>query len=458
MKNLNESLELAKEIAKQVNIYGGRAYFVGGFVRDEYRYNLGQTNVRAKDIDIEIHGIDRKILENILSKFGNVIEMGKSFGIYSLANFNIDIALPRIESKNGLKHIDFDIELDPFIGTFKASKRRDFTINSVMKDILTEEYIDNFNGLKDIENGIIRYVNYDKFQEDPLRVLRACQFSARFNFEISSETIELCKKIDIRYLSKERIYNELVKGLLSKRPSIFFKNLQKMNHLNFWFKELFDLIDIKQDKRYHAEGDVYTHTLMVLDEGAKLLDRVDDKIAFMFSCLCHDFGKFSTTVIEEDRIRSLKHEEAGVEIAKKFLKRITNEKKIIKYVINMTLLHMRPNIYARDNSKIRATNKLFFESINPNDLILLSMADDRGRISEVKKDDTEKYLFDRLNIFYEYMNRDYVTGHDLIKSGIKPGINFNKLLKLRDKHRISGVSKKDSLAQIIYYNKKLDNC
>lgn len=455
MKN-NKSLEITKQIAKKVNIKGGRAYFVGGYVRDEYRFKLGQTVNLNQDIDIEIHGIEKKELEKILSEFGDLYEVGKSFGIYQISKYNIDIALPRTETKSGEKHTDFDIEINPYIGTYKACERRDFTINSIMKDILTGKYIDHFNGIEDIEKGILRYINKDKFQEDALRVLRACQFAARFGYKIDDKTIELCKQIDISKLSKERIYQEVNKALFAYKPSIFFKYLDEMNHLKFWFKEVYDLQKVEQNKKFHAEGNVFNHTLMVLDEGARLIDKVNYKKEFMYALLCHDFGKITTTSIINGKIHSYKHEEEGVPIARNFLKRLTDENFIIKYVSNMILLHMYPNIYARDKSNIKATNKLFYNSINPNDLILLSIADDRGRISLAYKENTEEFLYERLEIFDEYMSRNYVKGKDLIEYKIKPGPIFRKLLELRDKHRIAGVSKCDSLKQIIAYNKELE--
>lgn len=453
----NKSLEIAEKIAKKVNKKGGQTYLVGGYVRDEYRFKIGQTTKVDKDIDIEIHGIEKKVLENILSEFGYVLEVGKSFGIYTIRKYNLDIALPRIETKNGRGHTDFDVEVAPFIGTYKAAERRDFTVNSIMKDLITGEYIDHFNGIDDIKNGVLRYINKNKFQEDALRVLRACQFAARFEYKIDKKTTELCKRINLSNLSKERVYTEVNKGLLSNKPSIFFNCLNEMNQLEYWFKELYDLQKVEQNQIFHAEGNVYNHTLMVLDEGAKLIDRANYKKEFMYALLCHDFGKITATSIENGKIHSYKHDEEGVPLARKFLRRLSNEKFLIKYVTNMVLHHMKPNLYARDNSKIKSTNRLFFNSVAPNDLILLSMADDRGRISHTDKGNTEDFLYERLKIFNEYMSRDYVKGKELIENGIKPGPIFKLLLNLRDKHRIAGVSKRDSLKQIIAYNKELES-
>ena len=216
--SIENNILVAETIAKKVKECGGRAYYVGGYVRDKL------LNIDNKDIDIEIHGITPKELEKILDEIGKRMEIGESFGIYSLKGCNVDIAMPRKEISKGIGHKDFDILIDPFIGTYKAAKRRDFTINSIYEDILSKEIIDHFDGISDLNNKIIRYVDKETFKEDPLRVLRACQFASRFNFMISKETIDICKDIDISKLSKERIEGELKKALLkSEKPSLFLK-------------------------------------------------------------------------------------------------------------------------------------------------------------------------------------------------------------------------------------------
>ncbi|WP_419773144.1 CCA tRNA nucleotidyltransferase, partial [Helcococcus kunzii] len=281
-----ENLRLSKEIAKKVNSIGGTAYFVGGYVRDKIR------GVENYDIDIEVHGISQNDLENILKSFGNVNIIGKSFGIYNIEHKNFDIALPRKERKSGEGHKGFDVDVDPYLGVKNASKRRDFTINAIMQDILTGEIIDNFNGINDIKNGLIRFVNKESFIEDPLRVFRACQFASRFNYKITDETIELCKNINTSYLSKERVFEETSKALLkSKNPSIYFNYLDKMGQLQSWFNELKALQNIEQSPIYHKEGNVYTHTMMVLDEAATYRELVNYEMYFMFAALCHDLGK-----------------------------------------------------------------------------------------------------------------------------------------------------------------------
>ena len=139
-------MNIEQLIAQKVDKKGGKTYYVGGYVRDLF------LNKKNKDIDIEVHGISEKTLVKILSEVGKPLSYGKSFGIYSLEGHNIDIALPRKETKTGKGHKDFKIEVDPYIDIKQAIKRRDFTINAIYKNVLTGEIIDPFNGVKDIKN------------------------------------------------------------------------------------------------------------------------------------------------------------------------------------------------------------------------------------------------------------------------------------------------------------------
>ena len=441
-ENLKTSVSLAEKIAKR----GGRAYYVGGFVRDRLQ------GLENKDIDIEVHGITPDTLEEILSSIGGYIPAGKSFGVYKLGHHSIDVAMPRKETLTGKGHRDFKIDVDPFIGTKKAAIRRDFTVNAIMQDIITGEIIDHFGGQRDLENGILRHVNDTAFGEDPLRVLRGAQFTARFNFKIAPETIELCSKIDITTLSSERVFNELKKALLkSDKPSVFFENLRIMNKLSFWFPEVEKLIGVPQHSVHHREGAVWTHTMMVLDECAKVREKAEHPLYFMLSGLVHDFGKIVTTEFIKGDYHAYRHETAGRDIVKTFIRRITNENALLSYLLHMTELHMKPHMIVADKSSIKATNKMFDTSVSPNDLILLALCDGLGKIPQKPCREAEKFLRERLEIFNEYMSRPYVTGQDLIEAGIKPGKEFSELLKFAHKLRLSGVSKKEALSQILKF-------
>ncbi len=439
-----ENLKTANILAEKIAQMGGRAYYVGGFVRDRLQ------GLENKDIDIEVHGITPDILEEVLSSIGGYIPAGKSFGVYKLAHRSIDIALPRKETLTGRGHRDFKIDVDPFIGTEKAAIRRDFTVNAIMQDVLTGEIVDHFGGQADLQQGILRHVNDTAFGEDPLRVLRGAQFAARFNFSIASETIEICKKIELSNLSSERVLDELKKALLkAEKPSIFFELLREMNHLSLWFPEVEKLIGIPQHSIHHKEGDVWTHTMMVLDECAKVRDKAEYPLYFMLSGLVHDFGKIVSTEFIKGDYHAYRHEIEGNDIVRAFLKRITNENALLCYVLNMTRLHMKPHMIVADTSSVRATNKMFDESLSPNDLILLSLCDGLGKIPQKPCEEAEKFLRERLRVYHEYMSRPYVKGQDLINVGIKQGKEFTELLGYAHKLRLSGVSKEEILRQIL---------
>jgi tRNA nucleotidyltransferase (CCA-adding enzyme) len=182
--------------------------------------------------------------------------------------------MPRREKATGRGHRDFEIEVDPFIGTYKAARRRDFTINALMQDVLTGEVVDHFGGMDDLRAGIIRHIDPETFIEDPLRVLRGAQFAARFGFRIAPETVELCKGIDLSALSRERIEEELKKALLkSDKPSVFFEEMRRMEQLDVWFPELGQTIGLEQDPVFHPEGDVWVHTMEVIDRAAAVRDK-----------------------------------------------------------------------------------------------------------------------------------------------------------------------------------------
>lgn len=440
-------IEIAELIVQNIAGFGGEVYFVGGFVRDRI---LQREN---KDIDIEVHGVAPAQLEQILDSVGECIKIGKSFGIYGLKGYSIDIALPRTERLIGTGHKDFEVTADPFMGTYKAARRRDFTINALMQNVLTNEIIDHFGGLTDLQKGILRHIDDTTFAEDPLRVLRAAQFAARFDFTIADKTIALCRNIDLSVLSGERIMLEMEKVLLkSDKPSVFFEQMKRMNQLDFWFPELKAFIGLPQNQEHHREGDTWTHTMMVLDEAAKKRGIVRYPLGFMMSALCHDFGKAVCTAKVNGAIHSYRHETEGLPLVQQFLARITTETKLVKYVLNMTELHMTPNIMAGSRSKLKSTNKLFDSAVEPFDLIQLSICDSLGKIPQ--RNDSEEFLMQRYRKFQEIMAKPYVMGRDLIEAGLKPCEQFSEILEYAHKLRLAGIDKENTLRQSLVYAKK----
>lgn len=441
---------IALEIAGKVAEKGGCTYYVGGFVRDLL---LGREN---KDIDIEVHGITPGELEVILDSLGSRISIGESFGIFSLKGCHLDIAMPRREEARGKGHRDFDILVDPFIGTEAAASRRDFTVNALMQNVLTGEIVDHFGGREDLKNGILRHVNDSSFGEDPLRVLRGAQFAARFGFRTAEETVALCRRMDLSQLPRERIMGELEKALLkAPRPSVFFQALRQMDQLSLWFPELQNLIGVPQNPVYHAEGDVWNHTMMVLDEAAKLRSRVAQPLWFMLAALTHDFGKALCTEEKNGVLHAYDHEMKGLPLAESFLRRLTAETKLIRYVLNLTELHMKPNTMAAAHSSCKATNRLFDRCADPQALLCLALADDRGRISTKPARDNESFLTERLEAFRKLMARPYVAGRDLICAGLTPGEDFSQILDYAHKLRLAGVDKESALQQTLGFARQL---
>lgn len=446
----DRNILMARQIAAAVAQAGGRAYYVGGFVRDRL---LG---IDTKDVDIEIHGVPAPALEAILDRLGTRTQMGASFGIYGLRHYDIDIALPRKERLSGRGHRDFAVFTDPFLGPEKAAMRRDFTVNALMEDVLTGEILDFFQGREDLGKGILRHVSGDSFPEDPLRVLRGAQFAARFGFCVAPETVSLCKTMDLSALSGERVMAELEKALLkAPRPSVFFETLGQMGQLGTWFPEVQALIGVPQEPRFHPEGDVWNHTVLVLDRAAALRAQAEHPRELMFAALCHDFGKPDTTRRDDTgRIRALGHEEAGLAPAEAFLARISREKQLRCYVLNMVKLHMRPNMLAAQHSGQKSCNKLFDESLCPEDLLLLAKADATGKTGFPDYAPTESYLGAALAAYRALLAQPYVQGADLVAAGFAPGKDFAPALALAHRLRLAGVPKQEALAQTAAFLRK----
>ena len=440
--------EMAARIAELVKDAGGRAFFVGGCVRDRL---LGTEN---KDIDIEVHGITPETLIQLLGTLGEVTSFGKSFGVFGLRHCGLDIAMPRSERAVGPGHQDFDCILDPFIGTRQAALRRDFTVNALMQDILTGEIIDHFGGLQDLERGIIRHIDDVRFAEDPLRVLRGAQFAARFGFAVAPETVSVCRGMDLSALSAERIFGELEKALLkAEHPSVFFAVLREMQQLDGWFPEIRDLIGVPQNPKYHPEGDVWNHTMQVINQAAGLREKAENPLGLMLSALCHDLGKPAATRVENDgRLHAFGHEQEGVSVSERFLSRITHEKKLKQYVKNMVLLHMQPNMMAYQHAGQKAFNRLFDRAVSPGDLLLLCRADILG--SSMTAEDyapIESLLQDHLSAYRAVMAQPGITGADLIEAGFPPNESFHEALSFAHQLQLSGVSREQALPQVLAF-------
>ena len=358
---------------------GGVPYQVGGSIRDEL---LG---LPVKDHDIEVFHLPADVLARVLAPFGDVSEVGVSFGVIKLktqAGHELDFTLPRRENKIGRGHRGFQVEVDHTMTLEESAARRDFSINSLYRDCRTHELFDPFQGRVDLEQRILRATS-EHFAEDPLRVLRGFQFAARFGLTLEPATAEMCRSLREEYssLPVERVWGEWIKWATKARhPGAGLEVLVRTGWIEF-YPELTALIDVPQDPEWHPEGDAWVHTALVCDAAAEVAERHglpdDERVVLMFAALCHDLGKAVTTVFE-GRWKSLGHCEAGVPLSRQFLQRIGCPEWIIEQVEPLVaehLVHVQHEITPR--AVRRLSERLGKASITQ--LIRLVEADMNGR-------------------------------------------------------------------------------
>ena len=433
---------------------GAKPFLVGGCVRDFL------LNIPIKDYDIEVFNIkDYKTLCNELKSFGKVNLVGKSFGVLKLQvdSYEFDFALPRSETKVSSGHQGFDVLINPNLSFKEASKRRDFTINALGYDFINKKIIDEYGGLEDLKNKSLKHINNKTFVEDPLRVYRAIQFSSRFEFKLHDDTFKLCEKMvldnELEFLAKERIFEEIKKIFLkSSKPSISFTLLKDLGILKY-YPELEALVGCIQDEVYHPEGDVWIHTLMTLDEMAKLKtgDEKRDLVLFL-AILCHDLGKPYCTKEIKGKITSYKHESLGIEPTISFLNKLTTEKKLIEEVCTLVKYHLLPFAFFLQNPSNKAIKRLALK-VNIENLCIVCLADCLGR--DIKdKDKCPKainYLLEeakKLNVQHEPECK-IVMGRDLIKLGYKAGKEFKEILDFAYDLQIDENKNKEEILNLI---------
>ncbi len=429
--------QLVSDLAVAVRAAGGRAMLVGGCVRDEI------MGVWHKDWDVEVYGVEPLKLREILDGIGDVNVVGEAFAVYKIG-VGLDVSIPRRERKVSVGHRGFVVEGDPDMSFEEACSRRDFTINAILKDALTDEIVDPFDGQGDIVRRLLRMVSGDTFADDSLRVLRACQFAARFEFEIDTETVDVCRTIDVTDLPKERVWAEIEKLLLrSRRPSIGLKWLYDLGVVDQVFPEMASLVGVPQEPEWHPEGNVDVHTLMVVDEARKLIDGLDHprQVATMLGALAHDFGKPPTTEFIEGRIRSRGHDEAGVEPTLTFLDRLgvhtLDGFDVRKQVIELVRYHLKPGEYFKAKSPVGdGAFRRLARKVEPDLLYRVAKADSLGRNPEwLPKEkwfgsEAQEWFIERVReLEIEKKAPDPILlGRHLIALGLDPSPRFKQIL------------------------------
>jgi tRNA nucleotidyltransferase (CCA-adding enzyme) len=426
------------DFARAIQAASGRAVLVGGFVRDQLlaRDSKGDD---FKDYDFEVYGLPIDELENVLAQFGEVIAVGKSFGVLRIKGFDIDFSIPRRDNKVGRGHKGFRIEFDPDMTFENAARRRDLTVNSIGLDALTGEILDPFGGVDDLRNRVLRATDVGTFGEDTLRGLRVAQFHARLEMEPDDELRAICRDLDLDDLSGERIWEEFSKLFLkSRKPSMGFEFLRETDLLRF-FPELKAMVGVPQDPIWHPEGTVWEHTMMVLDEAAALRNGDSDHdLVLLYAALCHDLGKPSTTFTDDEgRIRSPNHEPEGVEPTESFLRRIRAPNALVDKVSILVRYHLAPAHFHKDataKAYRRLARNLGEVDVTLAILAELARADHFGRTTpdalarEFPAGD-QFIAKSRELAVEEHSDPDVVMGRHLIDRGMKPGPEFGEVLQ-----------------------------
>ncbi|MBT6691591.1 HD domain-containing protein [Candidatus Parcubacteria bacterium] len=470
-----EAYQKVIELSQAVGEAGGRSLLVGGSVRDMV---FGKI---SKDYDIEIYGLEAQQVEEIVARFGKVSDVGKAFGILKIflgQGIDIDVSLPRTDSKIGEGHRGFEVKTDPNMSIAEAAKRRDFTMNSVAADPLTGELFDAYGGVEDIKNRTLKITDPERFRDDPLRVMRALQFIGRFGLQLDPDSAKIIQEMtpELKELPKERIFEEWKKLLLkSSKPSLGLAAGMTLGVFKELHPEFPPLAKTEQDPEWHPEGDAWIHTLMTVDEAAQITreENLDSKesLTVMLATLCHDLGKADTTEIKDGRIISHGHEQAGGEPTKEFLNSVGADKLTKQKVKQLVENHLMPTMLyinavvkqekVSDGAIRRLAKRIYPATIN--ELVLVAQADHAGRGPYMDPKHPEQYLMPdgfpakkwllkkaRELAVEDSKPADLLAGRDLIATGLKPGKDFGQLIELANRLRDEKDFDKRRVLQALY--------
>jgi tRNA nucleotidyltransferase (CCA-adding enzyme) len=428
---------------------GGRPYVVGGAVRD------GLLGLPIKDFDLEVQGLPAERLRTVAASFGSVDEVGAAFSVLKVSGLAgvagaVDVALPRRDSKVGAGHRGIAAIGDPFLEVAEAARRRDFTINAMLFDPSSGEVKDPYGGRRDLEARLLRAVDLDTFGEDPLRALRAVQFAARFEFGVDRETAELCARMPLDALPADRVFGEIEKVLLkARRPSLGFALMKDWGTLPAVAAELVPLSETPQDAAWHPEGDVWTHSLQVLDEAALLIgDLADDRpraISVMLGALCHDLGKPATTKFEDGHIRSRGHEEAGLGPTRALLDR-WNVHTLLGYDVRSQVLalvadHLKPGELYKERDRVSdGAIRRLARRCEPDLLYRVARADCLGRRPGRFEPVAMEWFREKVRQLEVSVRppAPLLRGRDLIDLGVPPGAEMGRILRAVYERQLDG--------------------
>jgi tRNA nucleotidyltransferase (CCA-adding enzyme) len=418
-------------IARAVREAGGRAVIVGGSVRDRL---LGLPP--RGDTDLELFGLDPEAAAGVLAAFGRVLRVGRAFPVLRVKGLDVDFSLPRESSAGARARGDLGAA-DPALGFEAAARRRDLTVNAMGLDPLSGEILDPLGGRADLEARRLRAADPARFAEDPVRGLRVARFAARLGMQPDDQLLALCAGLDLDGVAAERLFTEWRKLLLEPDAPAVALELLRRTGLLAAFPELAALPGVPQDPAHHPEGDVWVHTLMVVDAAARLRAGDDGDEALMFAALCHDLGKPGTTAADADRVRALGHEAAGVERTRAFLERLGAPVALTERVACLVRHHLAPAELPRQGAGRaayrRLARRLDAAGASMSLLERVARADQLGRTTEAAlagafPEGDEFLRMAALAGAGRAAPADAVQGRHLIARGLTPGPGFADIL------------------------------
>jgi len=405
-----EQFNTACNIVKRLRASGYKAFLVGGCVRDTV------MGIPPKEYDITTSASS----EEIMRLFSNTVPIGASFGVILVLEdeFKFEVATFRQdENYSDGRHPDRVI--------YTSSERddvtrRDFTINGMLYDPITEEAIDYVSGI-----------------EDKLRMIRAIRFGARFNYEIEEETLHAIRKLAYRIsdVSTERVREEIVKIITQKNPGFGLELLRQTGLLSHILPEVDKMYGVPQPPEFHPEGDVFTHTCLILDKVFEITEG-NPTLELSIGALLHDVGK-PVTITFEDRIRFNAHDIIGAEMAESICKRLRFSNKEIERIKALVSEHLRfKDVFNMKESTLkRFLGMPYFE-----DHLTLHLAD---CLSSHGSREAYDFVKKKLEEFKEeeIKPKPILTGYDLIEMGYIPGPIFSEILESLEEAQLEGTVK-----------------
>jgi len=436
-----------RRVLAALDAAGGRSFVVGGAVRDAV---LGRA---VTDFDVEAYGLPADRLESTLRSLGRVDAVGQAFTVFKVTGLEgmdgvVDVSLPRRDSKVGPGHKGIAVVGDPGLSIEEASRRRDFTINAMLFDASSGTVLDPHGGRRDLEARVLRAVDPARFGDDPLRALRAVQLAARLEMTVESATATLAAAMPLAELPAERVFGEIEKLLLkAARPSLGLVLLRDWGMLPEVAPELIPLASTPQDPQWHPEGDVWTHTLQVVDQAAGLIADLDRPraLSVMLGALCHDLGKPSTTRLEEGRIRSRGHEEAGVPPTLSLLDR-WNVHTLLGYDVRaqVTALvgqHLKPGQLYDERERVSdGAIRRLAAKCEPELLYRVARADCLGRAPGLFEPVAMEWFREKIRQLdvAERPPEPLLKGRDLLALGLSPGPRIGEVLRVVYERQMDG--------------------